>query len=418
MDIERMKKLLESGIEAGNKVKAVREVIKTYDTRKQDMYDNTSEILKPSIDVQKSVKKTIDEKQDKIIEELKKNQEKIVEAIEFNPNKAIAWKGEKLPALDWYDKYKYEDAEGEDAEGEDAEGEDEDGEDAEGEDEDEDEGEVEEVKPSTSKKKPTIFNIDKGITDEYKILLDNNWLPIPSKILKEGSDPSDLIKKVNNKIKQSEKYIEEHSTKKGEPYKKLKKIQFTTYQRHKAELPYFKDYLVRLNHIKAAPTYMGEGIYTQPKRNAYKISQKGQYGGLVIDLPKLYGHLKVVAHKNGQKVYDKQADFDTLDLLTKRFNSKKKYSELARSVFNDLNKLSEIPIHRTSKKYSKIGSGVVYYNNPQDLLSRLELLGGSMSAGNDSSDVREEFTNIVHLLNKLNVIDNKQMNNLLKEYLI
>ena len=125
-----------------------------------------------------------------------------------------------------------------------------------------------------------------------------------------------------------------------------------------------------------------------------------------------------MAHKNGQKVYDKQADFDTLDLLTKRFNSKKKYSEIARSVFNDLNRLSEIPIHRTSKKYSKLGSGVVYYNNPKDLLSRLELLGGSMSAGNDSSDVREEFTNIVHLLNKLNVIDNKQMNNLLKEYLI
>ena len=409
MDIERMKKLLESGIEAGNKVKAVREVIKTYDARKQDMYDNTSEILKPSIDVQKSVKKTIDEKQDKIIEELKKNQEKIVEAIEFDPKKAITWEGEKLPALDWD---KGEDAEGEDSEGEDAEGED-------------SEGEDEEVKPSTSKKKTVTFDIDKGITEEYKNLLNSYYLPIPSKILKEGSDPSELIKKVNNKIKQNEKYIEEHSTKKGEPYKKLKKIQLTTYHRHNVELPYFKDYLVRLNHIKAAPTYMGEdpeslgeGIYTQKKRNAYKISKRGQYGGLVIDLPKLYGHLKVVAHKNGQKVYDKQADFDTLDLLTKRFNSKKKYSEIARSVFNDLNRLSEIPIHRTSKKYSKLGSGVVYYNNPQDLLSRLELLGGSMSAGNDSSDVREEFTNIVHLLNKLNVIDNKQMNNLLKEYLI
>ena len=181
--------------------------------------------------------------------------------------------------------------------------------------------------------------------------------------------------------------------------KNLKKIQLTTYQRHKQELPYLKDYLMRLNHIKAAPTYMGEGIYTQKKRNAYKISQRGQYGGLVIDLPKLYGHLKVVAHKNGQKVYDKQADFDTLDLLTKRFNSKKKYSELARSVFNDLNRLSEIPIHRTSKKYSKLGSGVVYYNNPQDLLSRLELLGGSIAAGNNSNDVREEFVNIVHMLN-------------------
>ena len=53
-----MKKLLTSGIEAGNKVKAVREVVKTYNRQKQDMYDDTAEILKPSIDVQK-VKKTL-----------------------------------------------------------------------------------------------------------------------------------------------------------------------------------------------------------------------------------------------------------------------------------------------------------------------------------------------------------------------
>ena len=248
--------------------------------------------------------------------------------------------------------------------------------------------------------------------------MEDKGLPSPSKILEEGLDPNPIIIKVKDKIKRQENYIKEHSTKKGNPLKKLKKIELTTYNRHKMEIPYLKDYLVRLNHIKAAPKYMGEGIYTQKKRNAYKISQNGQYGGLVIDLPKLHGHLKVVAHKNGQKVYDKQADFDTPDLLTKRFNSKKRYSELARSVFNDLNRLSEIPIHRTSKKYSKLGSGVVYYNNPQDLLSRLELLGGSMSAGNNSSGVREEFVKIVHELNKLNVINNKQMNDLMKEYLI
>ena len=203
--------------------------------------------------------------------------------------------------------------------------------------------------------------------------------------------------------------------------KGLKNISNEDKRYYDIELQTMKKYRETITDLLNSYKYLpksGKGIYTQKKRNAYKISQRGQYGGLVIDLPKLYGHLKVVAHKNGQKVYDKQADFDTLDLLTKRFNSKKKYSEIARSVFNDLNRLSEIPIHRTSKKYSKLGSGVVYYNNPKDLLSRLELLGGSMSAGNDSSDVREEFTNIVHLLNKLNVIDNKQMNNLLKEYLI
>lgn len=37
MDIERMKKLISSGIEAGNKVKAVREVVKTNKTQKQDV---------------------------------------------------------------------------------------------------------------------------------------------------------------------------------------------------------------------------------------------------------------------------------------------------------------------------------------------------------------------------------------------
>ena len=140
----------------------------------------------------------------------------------------------------------------------------------------------------------------------------------------------------------------------------------------------------------------GSGIYTQKKRNAYKVSQNGQYGGLVIDLPKLFGNLKVVAHKNGQKVYDKQADFDTIDLLTKRFNSKKKYSNLSRMIFDELNQLSEIPIHRTSNKFKRMGSGVIYYNNPNDLLDRMELLGGSILAGNDG--VKKEFTQIAHTL--------------------
>ena len=209
-----MKKLLTSGIEAGNKVKAVREVVKTYKTLKQDMYDDTAGILKPSIDVQKEVKKTIDEKQDKLIKQLEKNQEKIVEAIEFDPKKAITFEGKKLPALDWV-PHESED-EGEDwYEGKD-------------EDEGEDEGEDEEVKPSTSEKKPQYLNLDKGITVEYKNLLEDKGLPIPSEIFKKGSDPNELITKVNSKIKRSQDYIKEHSTKKGEPYKKLKKIQFST----------------------------------------------------------------------------------------------------------------------------------------------------------------------------------------------
>ena len=52
-------------------------------------------------------------------------------------------------------------------------------------------------------------------------------------------------------------------------------------------------------------------------------------------------------------------------------------------IFSELNTLSEIPIHRTSNKYKRLGSGVVYYNTPDDLLDGIELLGGSIQAGND-----------------------------------
>ena len=45
----------------------------------------------------------------------------------------------------------------------------------------------------------------------------------------------------------------------------------------------------------------------------------------MIDVPKLFGQLRLVAHQDNNKVCDKKVDFDTIDLLTKRFNSSQKY---------------------------------------------------------------------------------------------
>jgi len=48
---------------------------------------------------------------------------------------------------------------------------------------------------------------------------------------------------------------------------------------------------------------IGKGIYTQTKRNAYKINpESGTYGNLTIDVPKLYGQLRLVAYQNKKKV--------------------------------------------------------------------------------------------------------------------
>lgn len=60
------------------------------------------------------------------------------------------------------------------------------------------------------------------------------------------------MKRVKEKIKRSEEYIKDYSTKKEEPLKKLSKKQKTSYERNEKELPYFKDYLSRLKHIKAS----------------------------------------------------------------------------------------------------------------------------------------------------------------------
>ena len=184
------------------------------------------------------------------------------------------------------------------------------------------------------------------------------------------------------------------------------------------DIALIQKYRSRIQIIEEGKKTIGQGLkYTQRKRNAYKINHNDQYGGIMIDLPKSIGKLRLVASKNGKKVLDQPAaDFDPIDLLTKRFNSKKNYSNLSRTLFDQLNKLSEIPIHRSSKEFSKLGSGVVYYNNINDLLDRLELLPGSILAGNNG--VQSEFSQVAHTLNKLGAIDNNQLSGLLKEYVI
>ena len=63
----------------------------------------------------------------------------------------------------------------------------------------------------------------------------------------------------------------------------------------------------------------------------------------------------------------------------------------------------------------QMGEGMIYFNNPHQLLDRLELLGGSILAGNNG--VIPEFSKIAHLLNKMKLITKKQLNDLIKTYI-
>ena len=82
MDISQFQKLSNSKIEAGREIRAVRNELKEYKEAKQDAYEGLSETYKPIIDVQKSVQKSIDEKQDELIEQLQKNQRAITSGLE------------------------------------------------------------------------------------------------------------------------------------------------------------------------------------------------------------------------------------------------------------------------------------------------------------------------------------------------
>ena len=91
-----------------------------------------------------------------------------------------------------------------------------------------------------------------------------------------------------------------------------------------------------------------------------------------------------------------------------------------KNTINFIKKYNVLSIYATNlsnlKYYKeKSGSGMIYFNNPNQLLDRLELLGGSILAGNNG--VIPEFSQIAHLLNQMKVISKKQLNDLLKSYI-
>ena len=95
----------------------------------------------------------------------------------------------------------------------------------------------------------------------------------------------------------------------------------------------------------------------------------------------------------------------------------KKPHENTINFIKKFNILSIYASNLSNLKYykTKSGSGMIYFNNPHQLLKRLELLSGSILAGNNG--VIPEFSQIAHLLNQMKVISKKQLNDLLKNYI-
>ena len=82
MDIERIKKISKAKIHAGDVVNKVRNTLKEYKHGTQDVQEELSEVYKPIVKAQEDVKQKIDEKQDKMLEQLQKNQLALTSGLE------------------------------------------------------------------------------------------------------------------------------------------------------------------------------------------------------------------------------------------------------------------------------------------------------------------------------------------------
>ena len=108
-----------------------------------------------------------------------------------------------------------------------------------------------------------------------------------------------------------------------------------------------------------------------------------------------------------KKQLEKKANFKTKDGIS---NASPKNKSPRRET------LGQIKYYNVTGIYVYNINKLENYAKKQDRLDRLELLRGSILAGNNG--VIQEFSQIAHLLNQTKVITKKQLNDLLKKYIL
>ena len=373
MDLEKIKRFADSEFESWKIAKAVTEVKNENKDAEQGRDVVMSDVFKTLRDPLIEQQKKTDAKQDAVIEQLRQNQLALTGGIQD-----IVTLNRELPQLP---------AESEEA----------------------------------SKEKLTLVP-NNLFTAKDLSFIKSIGLPEPNALL--GLSGEDLVE-ITQVTKKERKKISDKITgiknKKGlTPTQKDEEVKQLEKQRDR-ERPIFDNYLTTITMVQAIPKYTkkkGSGIrkYKQPKRNAYKISDSA-YGDLSVDVPKLKNEMKLNVFRGGKIVYHADADKSLVDLLTKRFNPKRSYSLNAVKIFNDLNLLANLPKHPSSGKSKLLGSGVVYYNDPNELAERMKILVGAIAAGNNSPVIKNDLSMINDEFLKIGAIDQTIHEKFYKKYI-
>jgi hypothetical protein len=227
---------------------------------------------------------------------------------------------------------------------------------------------------------------DSTLTDKHREILALCDLPLPSKVIEKDMDIKDLLKNVDKVMDAQSlgglKARKKNDRKTGHPPADVLNTRQT--------------YVKVLTDINTARGYSGSGdkqgtSATKPSTssgdaikggNGLKV-QNGKFGDLTIHEDKLkLGKLEV--YKGNKKVLSKRISKDLFDLLTKRFNKQRKYSNDSIATFNKLLELSGIST--MTAKSQKANLKAIYYHDPNELIDRLEKLISAKSAGNTGVD--------------------------------
>ena len=368
MDLEETKKIIQNKITADELAREVRSQIKSYIHEKQNLREGFTETFKPLIETSEKVKESIDTQQNKLIKQLQEIQLALTQGFEGN-RKAITSGFDKMDEvkksdilqLPGYDAIEH---------------------------------------PEMNKKKEPGYWISRN---DLKLLL--------------GGDKKDLTPEDENLEKiTKEQYFEILSQKKldddkygikanlDNPIKPILKVVEKDLSEDQKGVVLFDD------------TDLDRGLLGSLQR---KILEK-----LKLPLPSKLLNEKLVENNaeihrdyfryllRNKAIFYTEKGVDKAKALNE--NPRKdteKQIENYNTLGGYINNISKLEIYA-----EKTGQGIIHFNNPQQLVKRLELLAGSIFAGNNG--VKQEFSQIAHLLHQLKVISKKTLNDLLKKYIL
>jgi len=209
--------------------------------------------------------------------------------------------------------------------------------------------------------------------------------------------------------------------------------------------------------VKNAPTGMGISLPGQRGYGDFKMQKDGQFGNVWIDPNNLKKMVLTVYDNKGKRLSNMPIPYDLYHLITKRYDSRRNYSNEAVDTFNKLLKHAGIPFSESSSKKikkvvddvkktvgfnwdvkpqeepeqqkggcngcGKCGRGVkkedcsqmiMVYTDPSDMVDRLNVLIGELSAKNDSESIPNEASQLIDKLKDMGEITDEEAKDLMK----